>query len=35
MSWHRKTASVMRLLWGVDLETILRSFRVTAAKLTA
>ena len=35
MSRQRKTASVLRLLRGEDLETVSRSLGVTAATLTA
>jgi len=35
MSRQRKTASVLRLLRGEDLETVCRSLGVAAAKLTA
>jgi transposase-like protein len=35
MSRQRKTASVLRLLQGEDLETVSRSLGVTAATLTA
>ena len=35
MSRQRKTAAVLRLLWGEDLETVSRGLGVTAATLTA
>src|ERR687895_2052319 len=34
MSWQRKTAAVLRLLRGEDLETVSRSLGVTAATLS-